>query len=173
MKIEIIKQILPEKTNLIIINNLIKSNYWYIASDKENGNNVENIFNNKIHSGFSLKSFPCEQNEYQKINLNIYGFIIVDIVCSKLNIKNYNINRLLWNYYLKGNQGEKHTDFDRNDFISILYNLHTTDGGIEIEDIFYKDIMAEAKVFKSNLIHQGIGPNEDVARFNLNAIVQI
>jgi hypothetical protein len=169
----IIKDVLPEKSNLIIIDSLIKSKDWCIAIDKEKGNGFLNIFTNKIHSGFSMETFPCEQNEIKKINLNIYGFIIVDIVCNRLNIKDYVINRFLWNHYSKGNEGINHTDFDRDDFISILYSLHTTDGGIQIENTFYKDVMGEAKVFKSNLIHKGIGPKQDLVRFNLNAIIQI
>ena len=171
--INIVKDILPEKSNLTIIDGLIKSNNWYIASDKENDNRFLDIFKNKIHNGFSMKTFPCEQNEIKKINLNIYGFIIIDIVCNRLNIKNYIVDRFLWNYYLSGNEGINHTDYDRDNFISILYSLHTTDGGIQIENTFYKDVMGEAKVFKSNLIHRGIGPKQDLARFNLNAVVQI
>ena len=60
---------------------------------------------------------------------------------------------------------------ENENFFSILYSLHTTDGGIQIEDIFYKDEMGEAKVFKSNIIHKGVGPKEIKSRFNFNAII--
>ena len=53
---------------------------------------------------------------------------------------------------------------------SILYNLHTTDGAIEIENKRYNDKESEAKIFQSKKTHRGIGPTCDKVRFNLNII---
>jgi hypothetical protein len=52
-----------------------------------------------------------------------------------------------------------------------LYSLNTTDGGFYLEDKFFPDIMGQAKVFKSNIKHKGVGPIKDKARFNLNMII--
>jgi hypothetical protein len=74
---------------------------------------------------------------------------------------------------MPGMSGNYHTDNDNDNRISILYNLHTTDGGFYLEDKFFPDIMGTAKVFKSNIKHKGIGPIKDKARFNLNIVVMI
>ena len=70
--------------------------------------------------------------------------------------------------YLKKAETDPHRDTPDQNFKSILYNLHTTDGGIKIENDFYSDKMGQAKIFNSNLIHQGFGPTNDNVRFNLN-----
>jgi len=170
---EIIKNVLPKNTNLEIINLLIKSSNWYIALDAPNATILNKLFDDNIHSGFSMTTFNKNKQEYINENLNLFAFIITDIICDKINIKNYEVDRFMWNYYLKNNEGINHVDQKENNYISILYSLHDGDGGIQIGDNFYQDVMGEAKIFKSNVYHKGIGPKTKNARFNLNIVLKI
>ena len=74
--------------------------------------------------------------------------------------------------YLPGQETNKHVDNDFDNSYSAIYNLNTTDGGILIGDQFYKDEESELKLFKSNTLHKGVGPNPKTStvRFNLNFI---
>ena len=55
--------------------------------------------------------------------------------------------------YLKESQGELHTDRPLSNFISVVYNLHTTDGSTEIDGKFYNDIEGQQliKILNSQL----------------------
>lgn len=169
--IQIIENVLPKNINLEIINILIKSTNWYIGLDAPGVDAFDKLFNEKSHGGFSMTTFSKEKNTNINTNLNIFAGIITDIVCSKINIK-YEIDRFMWNYYLQGNEGINHIDHINNNYLSILYSLHDSDGGIQIKDIFYKDVMGQAKIFNSNIIHKGIGPKTKNARFNLNVVIK-
>jgi hypothetical protein len=161
----ILNNLLPLETNLRIINQLSNSP-WYIAFDKEN-DRTQKIFSPK-NNGFSHQTILEGKIEIDSV-LNVYGLLIFDIVKDKLNIK-AEINRLYWNMYLKGSDSEIHKDRTESYFNSIVYNFHTTDGGTEIDGKFYPDVMGQAKIFKSNIPHKGIGPSKDNVRFNLNII---
>ena len=51
------------------------------------------------------------------------------------------IERFMWNMYYPNQESFVHTDVDKDkdNFLSILYNLNTTSGGTKIKDVFYKD----------------------------------
>jgi hypothetical protein len=70
--------------------------------------------------------------------LFLWARMITSIITWKLKIESFkNIYRIHWNYYYGDQQGIGHIDKDENNFISILYNPHTTDGGTEILGKFY------------------------------------
>jgi hypothetical protein len=165
MKVKLLNNILPKTVNHIIINELT-NHHWFIAWDKFK-NRSEKIFSNK-NSGFSLITMNEGKIEINSI-LNVYGQIIFNIIAEKLKIK-AELNRIFWNMYLKESEGEFHTDMNGSDFFSVVYNLHTTDGGTEIDGKFYLDVESQAKIFKSNSLHRGIGPKQSNVRFNLNLI---
>jgi hypothetical protein len=162
--IKILDNILPKDTNLRILNELCQIK-WFIASDSNN-DRFKKIFSEK-NSGFSFNSFLNGETFNNETILNFYGFLIFDIIVDRLKI-NAEIYRIYWNMYLKKAETDPHRDIPDQNFKSILYNLHTTDGGIKIENDFYSDKMGQAKIFNSNLIHQGFGPTNDNVRFNLN-----
>jgi len=166
MTVQILDNILPKETNLKIIKQLCNVR-WNIACDSDK-DRFKKIFSEK-NSGFSYATFIDGKTPYDETILNLYGFIIFDIIVDKLKI-NAELIRIHWNMYLKKAETEPHKDIEVENFKSVLYSLHTTDGGIKIENDFYVDKIGQAKIFNSNLLHQGFGPLNDNVRFNLNII---
>ena len=169
MKTQLLNNLLPKETNKKIIN-ILTLHHWYIAVDYNNMTKAEKIFSNK-NSGFSLTTFG-EGKVIVDSFLNIYGELIFDIIIDKLNVK-AKLERIFWNMYFKENQADLHTDKTDSNFVSAVYNLHTTDGGTEIDGKFYNDLEGQAKIFDSNVLHRGIPPKQDNVRFNLNLIFKI
>jgi len=165
--VKIINNILPKKTNLDIIRILSESN-WKIGTDA-NESKISRIFSGN-HGGFVNLSY-IEKTSYDD-SLNIYADIVFKKVLEELNIEGVPL-RFLWNMYFKNQNGIVHRDKEEKQFISIMYNLHTSDGGIEIDGTFYPDVIGQAKVFESYVNHRGLGPKEDNVRFNLNIIFEI
>jgi len=163
MKVKILNNIIPKIINDNIINELI-SHPWRIAQD--NIENVRKKLFSEINGGFSLITLKDGIIQTNTV-LNVYGQIIFNIIIDKLKIK-ARLDRLFWNMYLKQSETEIHADNLNPEYFSLVYNLHTTDGGIEIDNKFYPDLESQAKIFKSNILHRGIGPKQDNVRFNLN-----
>lgn len=168
MKIKLLNNILPKETNKKIITHLTNS-HWFIAWDSKM-DRFKRIFSNK-NSGFSIVTMNNGKAEVDSI-LNVYGELIFNIVTEKLKIK-ATLDRVFWNMYLKESEGDFHTDRPNPGCISVIYNLHTTDGGTEIDGKFYGDVESQAKIFNSNTIHKGFGPKQNNVRFNLNLIFRI
>jgi len=80
--------------------------------------------------------------------------------------------RFNWNYYNKSSTGTFHTDSEKPNSYSILYSIHDTDGGVQVADSFYKDVEGQAKLFSSCTQHKGIGPKDNLLRFNLNIVFE-
>jgi len=165
----ILDNLLPKETNDKIILELC-NHHWFIAFDLKENNRKDQILSS-THCGFNVSTFRNEKVEVDSI-LNFYGQIIFDIAKDKLKI-NAKLDRMLWNMYMKGDEGLIHTDHCDSNYKSLLYSIHTTDGGIEIDGIFYPDVTGQAKIFNSNIPHRGIGPKIDNARFNLNMVFKI
>lgn len=104
--------------------------------------------------------------------LNDIAFIITEIVCKKSNINLKKIHRFMWNFYKAGEKGELHQDINDECFYSIVYSLNTCDGYLEINNEKIYDIEDEAKIFKSNIYHRGVGPTKDSFRLNLNIVFE-
>lgn len=167
-KINIVDNILPNETNNKLLYEL-SNHHWFIAYDNQD-NRLGKLFSS-VHAGLSIMTFNNGAIQFQS-PLNTYGQIIFDIIKDKLKI-NGKLERLMWNMYFKNDEGEMHIDQDSNDYMSALYSIHTTDGGIEIDNKLYSDIMGQAKVFNSNIKHRGIGPKKENIRFNLNIVFKI
>jgi hypothetical protein len=168
---QILKDLIPVSTNLKIINLLLESKNWYIAIDKKS-NKFEDFFSReKKNLGFTMLTY-CRTKEIKTDNLelNLYADLILDNICEKLKIKNFNIERIMWNLYFSSDEGDYHVDNYESNFLSVLYSLHTTDGGIILDNNFINDKQGEAKVFKSSILHKGVGPTKDKVRFNLNMV---
>lgn len=176
--VKLFDNILPKKSNLNIILDLIKNHHWGFAFDnKENENKLINfVINEGTNLGFYLKTF---ENNKPILNtpLNIYAKIIVDTVLEKLNIhEDLFIKRFYWNMYFKNsNKMEDHVDSSSPEdtaFLSIIYPLNTNDGGTFIDNKFYTDIMGQVKVFSSEILHRGVAPKNDNIRLNLNIVLK-
>lgn len=168
MKVTLLNNLLPKTVNQTIINELT-NHHWFIAWDKVK-NRSEKIFSDK-NSGFSITTMNDGKIEVNSV-LNVYGQIIFNIIIEKLKIK-AKLDRIFWNMYLKESESEFHTDRTDSNCFSVVYNLHTTDGGLVVNDKFYPDVESQAKIFKSNSVHKGIGPKQYNVRFNLNLIFKV
>jgi|TARA_B100000073_G_scaffold242771_1_gene203667 hypothetical protein len=162
---------IPEQTNRRILAILLDVSGWGFGKDVRSvKNNV-----NKKDSGFLLSTY-----EYEKDNdhvLNVYAEIIFDFIQKNSYLKFKHIYRIYWNWYHPGSEMTFHDDEKKDNYYSIVYNLHNNDGGTEfkINDKieFYPSVVSQAIVFPSKLIHRGIAPNKFFNRFSLNMVVEI
>lgn len=173
-KVLTINNLFSPATNLRIINILVHQHWGFAWDNKERKKNLLNyVLENKNH-GFYLVTLL--QNEDTKktpesVELNTFGKILVDQVCFKIGIDEpVSIDRFYWNMYFNNSNMVEHPDWDDDSRLTILYNLHTTDGGLQIGKTFYKDNMGEAKIFHGVNLHKGIAPKKDPIRFNLNVV---
>ena len=163
----------PTKTNKRIISLLSEIHGWGFGYD----NNSNQINVNKPDAGFTLKTY---NNSFKYINnesLNSFAYFISDIVEKNTFFKFKLINRIHWNWYQPGSEMEFHSDESLDKYFSIVYNLHTNDGGTEFsvndKNTFYNSIESEALFFPSKIQHKAIAPTKDFNRFSLNVIVEI
>ena len=166
MSVTIIKNILPKENNKQILNYLCNEVSWKIASEYKKQYDI--IFLDNLHLGYSYTSNNAPNQEI----LNIPANIVMNTVLEKMNLKG-KLHRFMWNMYNQKQESFVHPDHHFENFISVVYNLHTTDGGTEIDSKFYKDQESEAKIFKSNIKHKGMGPKKDFIRFNLNIVIEL
>jgi hypothetical protein len=168
----IVNQIVPQNLNVAILQHLSEQKFRIATEGKYS--RLEISLNHQVpHAGFQLQSAD-KNNKISLTNpLNFFALIVMETVCEKINLKNYDLERVFWNYYCSNMEGYGHKDKEENNYISIVYNLHTTDGGTEIEGKFFKDEMGTAKVFHSNLFHKGVSSKTEKARYNLNIIIKI
>jgi hypothetical protein len=169
---EIIDNILPISLNKKIIKTLLSESIWEFEEGW--GQEYSNVIDTNIpFAGMNFATFNRSKNINKPGALNVYADTIAELVMDKLNIKKFTVERFNWNYYVPGCVANVHRDTIENGFLSILYSLETCDGGIEIDGLFFKDISSQAKVFKSNINHRGIGPIKDKFRFSVNIVVEI
>jgi hypothetical protein len=173
----LIENILPFSENLEILKHLSTRDFKVQHEDNDAESKFKCAFvNNFKHVGFALVTKDCSV-----LNLNtdpfdplfLWARIITAIATEKINASNFKrITRIHYNYYYKDQEGTGHIDNKNDNYISILYNLHTTDGGTEILNKFYSDKIGQAKVFKSNWYHKGICVKNDKARSSLNIVLE-
>jgi len=162
----LINNIFSPKVNLDIIK-LLSESSWKIGTDNSQ-TKLQRILEGN-YSGFTFVSF-AEGKSYDPI-LNVYADIIFKQILHELNLNAY-LYRVFWNMYYKNHSTFVHKDMDTSDWISVIYNLHTTDGGTEIDGKFYPDVNGQAKVFKSFIDHKGVSVTKDPVRFNLNMVLK-
>lgn len=173
----LVDKVLPEVENIDILTRLSRCTF-YIQSESKDVSFYDTAFNDAVpHVGYCMCTFDIGDPIYNHINPNdplyIYSKIITNIVIDKANLERpKRMWRVHWNYYTQGQQGVGHKDKNQDNFLSILYNPHTTDGGTEILGKVYPDISGQAKVFKSNWEHRGIATKKNKARSSLNIILE-
>jgi|TARA_Y100001951_G_C11257419_1_gene250281 hypothetical protein len=169
MKVQLINDILTLEENSKLLDKLMY-HQWYLTRCRDYQNLTEWVTAGN-RSGFSVETLASGK-PYDS-NLNEEAFKITKIACEKAGITNYEIRRFLWNLYFPGDITEIHMDEEGDGFTSILYNVHTTDGGTIIDNVFYPDKMGQVKIYKSNVKHQGVAPVKDHTRLNLNILLKI
>lgn len=172
-----INKILPKEINRNIISILIREGNWNFADDVARFNTekrnifVENLIDKDFsNSGFSFVTFDRKHNINVNSSLNIFADIIFFKIKETIKIKQ--IERIYWNYYDSSSEANFHVDEYEDKYKSIIYNLHTNDGGTQIENKFFPSVESQAIIFKSNFSHKGIACQSKKHRFNLNMIVQ-
>ena len=169
MKIQKVNSILTDNIIDHIKNELKSLEFGIGSTTKESENKL--FTNNMQFEGMSKCTIP-PKNE-NEIKLNMYAFIITELICKKINLQYKRIERFMWNYYTKGQKCNLHIDHKDENFLTILYSFNTCDGYLQIEDEIVEDKKDEAKIFKSKLPHAGHGPSTETYRINLNIIVEI
>ena len=157
----------PTKTNKRIISLLSEIYGWGFGYD----NNSNQINVDKPDAGFTLKTYNNSFKYIDNDGLNCFAYFISDIVEKNIFFKFKSINRIHWNWYNPGSKMEFHSDESLDKFFSIVYNLHTNDGGTNFKD--YKTISSkesQAIVFKSEKLHKGIAPKKIPFRFCVNIV---
>tara|TARA_R110000751_G_scaffold17046_4_gene53151 strand:- start:344 stop:895 length:552 start_codon:yes stop_codon:yes gene_type:complete len=174
-EVKIYTDIFPKAVNALILEELCNSCRWRLAFDKGPSDIYVSMLLNKVDKdfGWNMRSYHIRDHFDENVKLNTWAQIVTHHVLEKSKkFINPKITRFNWNYYNKSSTGRFHTDAENPNSHSIIYSLHTTDGGVQIGDSFYKDVEGEAKLFPSNIEHKGVGPKENVLRFNLNIVFE-
>ena len=163
---------IPSQTNRKIINQLFCTRQWSFAHDDPHASI------NLKDNGLAVVTHDLDNSHTPNEILNVYAGIIFDMIQKNTVIKFKTIQRYYWNWYNPSSTGTCfHQDDVRDDRYSIIYNLHTNDGGtifeINNQEKFEKSIESEAIIFPSKIRHMGVAPKENFHRFNLNIITQI
>lgn len=173
----LVDNILPPSENLEIIKWLSNTN-WKIQHEGSTDPTEKVNFgflNNASHVGFANEIYDADNPQFTDFNsmLFIYPRIITNIITHRCEINYKRVERFHWNYYYKDQQGVGHIDKEEDNYLSILYNPLTTDGGTQVNGKFYQDKNGQAKIFKSNWEHGGICCKKDKARASLNIVLQL
>jgi len=174
--IEIIDNIFPEQLNLKIIKQLLSCNNWsFPCDDIVTGDEQLKGYlkNNNRNSGFVLLTYNVTNNINLNTPLNIYAETIFHLIKEKSKYDITDPLRFYWNYYDSSSMGKLHQDMTTNGHYSIIYNLHTNDGGTEFFDgkkTFIKSKAGQAIIFPSEINHRGVAPKKLNHRFNLNIV---
>ena len=164
---------IPEKTNKRIISLLSEIDGWSFGYD----NNSNQINISKSDAGFTLKTYNHLFKHINNDGLNCFAYLVSDMVEKNTYFKFKSINRIHWNWYHLGSKMEFHSDESLDKFFSIVYNLHTNDGGTEFnvndKNTFYNSIESEALFFPSKIQHKAVAPTKNFNRFSLNIVVEI
>jgi|TARA_R110002020_G_scaffold348523_1_gene562122 hypothetical protein len=167
-----IQNILPPEINKHIITKLCNQPNWCFPHDVENKTRKD-FFNELVdknisNAGFSLVTYDRFNDIRIETDLNLYAEIIFYFIKQKLKFNIHTLSRIYWNYYDNASVGNYHLDKNEVNYKSIIYNLHSNDGGTFIQNKFVPSKEGEAIIFSSNIKHKGTPPIKNKHRFNLN-----
>tara|TARA_R100001530_G_C4314651_1_gene153998 strand:- start:99 stop:650 length:552 start_codon:yes stop_codon:yes gene_type:complete len=171
----LLDDILTKKDNLQILDFLFTHKCFQVEinSSKEDARLSKALDPNIPHAGFSCVTAGENHQNFLNDPLNLYALVIVNQISRKLNFEWDKITRVNWNYYCKDQAATSHGDAFGDEYFSILYNPHTTDGGTVILDKPYKDTASQAKFFKSSWLHHSLPPIKDKGRVALNIVIKV
>lgn len=186
---ELLKNICDDSINEFIINLLREQGSWRIAPDdydsKISTDMAEAGFENDM-TGFSdtgmllmtYNELHDDGGMYEKFEgLNTMAQYVFCQVLKHCEHTYYDLDlvRVLWNYYNTGSTGVFHVDkdFDDSQYLSIIYQLNTCDGGTIVGDSkIITSVAGNAILIDSNLPHRGVGPKKDSQRYVLNLLLR-
>jgi len=166
--IQTINTYTPNLTNVSIIQELYRVANWQFPFEEGRGN-LNNFDQGMAYTSFKKDLFGFERHPV----LNTFAEKIFNIVTNKKGT----IARIYWNWYNQNSQTFFHKDNLQHNCFSILYNIHSNDGGTEFivdnKTLFYKSNESEAILFPSLIEHRGVSPKKNKQRFSLNIIYYI
>ena len=167
----------PSEINKKIINYLGEQQWSYISdNDSKYKNSFYNILSNPLikDSGQAIVSYMKNSPYKNDSTLNFFGDYIFSLIQERSKFKIKDLGRLFWNLYTPLSENKLH--FDDNNVgksISAVYNLHTNDGGTQVENQFISSKEGQVIVFKSEKIHKAISPKINNFRLSLNIVMEI
>jgi len=125
-----------------------------------------------IFQGLNQRAYPLEKES--NIFLNIVAMSAVKKLQETKKIKNnLELKRVLLNVVPKDVRGAFHKDYTNEGFYSFILNISDSDGGTEVEDVFYEHKFNNALLFPSNTLHRGVGPKNSLVRINLAIVFKV
>ena len=171
----VIENLFDSYFNQLIINNLFDLGVWKLSTDHYR--EEESVDLSKYSdTGFVMRSFDTTDDVFKQDGVidipffKVSADFIFNKVKSILELTNVEPCRVLWNYYNRSSTGVYHVDNSEDNYYSLLYNLHSSDGGTIINDSFYQSKEGTALLFKSSTLHKGVGPTKNNQRFAVNII---
>ena len=175
---EILDLPVPHRINQKIINYLGEKSWDYVSDfpDPKFKEPFYNVVSNPLlkDAGQAIISYS-KYGDYVKDNtLNFFGDYVFSLIQERSKFKINDVYRFYWNLYTPQSVCREHTDKqDIGKYISVVYNLHTNDGGTQIENQFVPSKESQAVVFRSEKIHKGISSKTLNFRLSLNMILEI
>ena len=183
-KIETFDLPIPKEINREIINYLGNKGKWGFVLEPTPDTSdqfSEVITPNKITDGGMYQITYSRNNSNPGTitdqYLNNFGDWVYYFCKERTHLKINYLERVYWNLYSPGASCKWHIDQALKGYSgfygSIVYNLHTNDGGTEFEGdqkILAKE--GQAVVFPSHLRHRGLPPVKNRWRISLNLVVR-
>tara|TARA_Y100001972_G_C7658371_1_gene331759 strand:- start:2449 stop:3012 length:564 start_codon:yes stop_codon:yes gene_type:complete len=174
--IELIDISFPKQLNKNILSYLISNTAWRFATDRNQDELIRGNITKKngFDYGFFIRTYDTKDQYHNDPFLNNIAKTIKDMINEKSEFDIGLIRRIYWNMYVNSSVMEYHQDQqpDKN-CISIVYNLHTNDGGTNFKD--YKTIPSkesQAIIFNSHKWHKGVAPKNIPFRFCVNIVCE-
>ena len=175
---EIFNLPVPHRMNKQIINYLGLKEWAFVNdSDRKFKNSFYDIISNPSIKDAGQAIISYKKNDNSIITdsiLNFFGEFIFSLIQEKSRFKIKEIDRMYWNLYTPSSECQFH--FDNNNigrYVSAVYNLHTNDGGTQIENEFVTSVESQAVIFKSEKVHKGISSKTSNLRLNLNIVMEL
>jgi hypothetical protein len=167
----------PHRMNQKIINYLGEQAWSYVSDcDEKYKNPFYDIVSNPLlkDAGQAIVSYRKSGDFINNNTLNFFGDYIFSLIQERSNFKIKDVSRFYWNLYTPQSVCQDHSDeHNVGRFISAIYNLHTNDGGTQVENQFVTSKESQVILFKSEKIHKGISSKTSNFRLNLNIIMEL
>ena len=164
-----------------ITRHILSMPYWRVAWEGKPGENRKYRFD-EPDMGFSMQTFcrnidndnPTSGTVSEFERLNHLANMVAQNVTKRISKAMYfTLWRIMWNYYSPTSKGDWHNDMDTDNYVSIVFNLHTNDGSTEFKDRgIVPSVRNQAIFFPSNILHKGNPPVNDTKRLNLNLVLK-
>ena len=168
---------IPHRINEKIINYLGEKSWNFVNdADRKYKDSFYNIISNPMlkDAGQAVVSYS-KYGDYKNDNiLNFFGDHIFYLIQEKSNFKVKDVSRFYWNLYTPQSVCQEHMDENHiGRFISAVYNLHTNDGGTQIENQFVESKESQVVLFKSEKKHKAISSKTSNFRLSLNIVMEL